>query len=133
MTVPINFRPEAVEEIDATFQWYEEQRGGLGEEFFSAFLSQLDRIRENPEGWAVLYRKIRACPMRRFPYVIYYSCTTRRDQCYCRSTRAQESARLAAKSIAVGERRAPGADYETHGWVWLFLRKPELKTTAEAR
>ena len=65
MTVPINFRPEAVEEIDATFQWYEEQRGGLGEEFFSAFLSQLDRIREHPEGWAVLYRKIRACPMRR--------------------------------------------------------------------
>jgi len=49
MTVPINFRPEAVEEIDATFQWYEEQRGGLGEEFLSAFLSQLDGIRENPE------------------------------------------------------------------------------------
>jgi plasmid stabilization system protein ParE len=72
MTVPINFRLEAVEEIDVTFQWYEEQRGGLGEEFFSAFLSQLDRIRENPEGGAVLYRKIRACPMRRFPYVIYY-------------------------------------------------------------
>jgi plasmid stabilization system protein ParE len=72
MTVSINFRPEAVEEIDATFQWYEEQRGGLGEEFFSAFLSQLDRIRDNPEGWTVLYRKIRACPMRRFPYVIYY-------------------------------------------------------------
>src|SRR5947208_13211276 len=38
MTVPINFRPEAVEEIDATFQWYEEQRGGLGEEFLSALL-----------------------------------------------------------------------------------------------
>ena len=36
MTVPINFRPEAVEEIDATFQWYEERRGGLGEEFLSA-------------------------------------------------------------------------------------------------
>ncbi|SRR5712692_7502084 len=29
MTVPINFRLEAVEEIDATFQWYEEQRRGL--------------------------------------------------------------------------------------------------------
>jgi hypothetical protein len=26
MTVSINFRPEASEEIDATFQWYEEQR-----------------------------------------------------------------------------------------------------------
>jgi len=26
-----------------------------------------------------------------------------------------------------------GAAYETHGWVWLFLRKAEPKTTAEAR
>jgi hypothetical protein len=50
MTVSINFRPEAVEETDATFQWYQEQRRGLGEEFFSALLSQLDRIRDNPEG-----------------------------------------------------------------------------------
>ncbi len=72
MTVPIHFRPEAVDEIDATFQWYEEQRAGLGEEFLSALLDQLDRMQQNPEGWAVLYRKIRACPMRRFPYVIYY-------------------------------------------------------------
>jgi plasmid stabilization system protein ParE len=72
MTLPFDFRPEAVEEIDATFHWYEEQRAGLGEEFFSAFLHQLDRIQESPEGWAVLYRNIRACPMRRFPYVIYY-------------------------------------------------------------
>jgi hypothetical protein len=48
MTVTINFRLEAVEEIDATFQWYEEQRGGLGEEFFSAFLSQLDRFGRIP-------------------------------------------------------------------------------------
>jgi|SRR5437899_6975809 len=72
MTLSFDFRPEAVEEIDATFQWYEEKRAGLGEEFFSAFLRQLDRIQESPEGWAVLYRQVRACPMRRFPYVIYY-------------------------------------------------------------
>jgi plasmid stabilization system protein ParE len=72
MNLPVDFRLEAVEEVDAAFTWYEEQRPGLGEEFFTAFLERLDRIQENPEGWAVLYRKIRACPMRRFPYVIYY-------------------------------------------------------------
>jgi plasmid stabilization system protein ParE len=72
MTVPIDFRLEAVDEVDAVFLWYEDQRPGLGEEFLSAFLEQLDRIGENPEGWAVIHRKIRACPMRAFPYVIYY-------------------------------------------------------------
>jgi len=26
-----------------------------------------------------------------------------------------------------------GADYETHGWVWLFLRESAAKTAAEVR
>ena len=72
MTVPINFRLEVLDEIDGAIRWYEKQRVGLGDEFFSALLNQFDLIRENPEGWAILYRKVRACPMRRFPYVIYY-------------------------------------------------------------
>jgi toxin ParE1/3/4 len=72
MTLPIDFRLEAVEEVDTTFQWYEDHRAGLGEEFFAALLEQLDRIQENPEGWAVSYRKIRPCPTKRFPYIIYY-------------------------------------------------------------
>ena len=72
MNLTADFRLEAVEEVDAAYAWYEEQRAGLGEEFLGAFLEQLERIQENPEGCAVLYRKIRACPMRRFPYVVYY-------------------------------------------------------------
>ena len=67
MTVPINFRLEVLDEIDGAIRWYEKQRVGLGDEFFSALLNQFDLIRENPEGWAILYRKVRACPMRRFP------------------------------------------------------------------
>jgi toxin ParE1/3/4 len=72
MNLPLDFRLEAVEEVDAAYVGYEAQRVGLGEEFFAAFLEQLDGIQANPEGWAVLYRKIRACTMQRFPYVIYY-------------------------------------------------------------
>jgi plasmid stabilization system protein ParE len=72
MTLPIDFRLEAVDEVDAAYAWYEEQRAGLGEEFLAAFLAQLERIQENPAGWAIRNRKVRACPMRRFPYVLYY-------------------------------------------------------------
>lgn len=72
MTLPIDFSPKAVGEVDGAYLWYENQRVGLGEEFLSALLSQLERIQENPDGWAVLYRKIRACPIRHFPYVVYY-------------------------------------------------------------
>ena len=72
MTLAIDFRLEAVEEVDAAYKWYDEQRAGLGEEFLESLLKRLDEIQATPEGWAFLYRKIRACPMRRFPYVIYY-------------------------------------------------------------
>jgi plasmid stabilization system protein ParE len=72
MTTPIDFRSEAVEEIDDAFTWYEEQRVGLGDEFLFAFLARIHDLQEDPQRWAVLYRKIRACPMRRFPYIIYY-------------------------------------------------------------
>ena len=72
MTRPVDFRPEAVDEVDAAYEWYEEQRAGLGEEFLATLVSRLDEIQASPEGWAILYRGIRACPMRRFPYIIYF-------------------------------------------------------------
>lgn len=72
MTLPIDFRIEAVEEVDVAYDWYEEQRAGLGEAFLEALLKHIDDIQASPAGRAVLYRGIRACAMRRFPYVIYY-------------------------------------------------------------
>jgi len=72
MTLPIDVRREAVDEVDAAYEWYEEKHAGLGEEFLTALLKRLDDIQTRPDGWAVLYRKIRACPMRKFPYIIYY-------------------------------------------------------------
>ena len=72
MTLPMDFELDAIDEVDAAFAWYEEQRPGLGEKFFSNLLAQLDLIQENPESWALLHRNVRACTIRRFPYVVYY-------------------------------------------------------------
>ena len=85
LTLPIDFRLEAVDEVDAAYEWYDERRADLGEEFLEALFEQLNDIQARPEGWAVLYRKIRACPMRRFPYIIYVSSLARADQ-RCRSS-----------------------------------------------
>ncbi len=38
MTLPIDFGPEAVGEVDATYEWYDQRRAGLGEEFLEALL-----------------------------------------------------------------------------------------------
>jgi plasmid stabilization system protein ParE len=72
MTLPIDFRLEVLDEVDAAYQWYEQQRAGLGEEFLTALVDQIGLIEENPELFGVLHRKIRACALKRFPYVIYY-------------------------------------------------------------
>ncbi len=72
MSLPIDFEIDAVDDVDGAFAWYENEQAGLGERFLEAILDQLDRIQENPEAHAILYRKTRACPIRGFKYVIYF-------------------------------------------------------------
>ena len=76
MTLPLSMEPESVADVDAAFLWHENERAGLGEEFFEELLDQLDRIQQNPEASAVLYRKVHASPMGRFAYIIYYRATS---------------------------------------------------------
>ena len=33
----------------------------------------------------------------------------------------------------IAAQKESGADYDTHGWVWLFLREPAVRTTAGVR
>ena len=72
MRLPVVFRPEARDEVDEAFAWYERQRPGLGEEFLAAVREVLDRIQENPEIYAVAYRDVRRGLTGRFPYGVFY-------------------------------------------------------------
>ncbi len=72
MSLPLAYRPEVREEIDAAYTWYEQRRAGLGEKFLTAVRDVLDRIQQNPEMYGVAYRDVRGVPLRRFPYVVYY-------------------------------------------------------------
>lgn len=72
MNLPLVFRPEARDEIDAAYAWYEQQRVGLGEEFLSAIREVLDRIEQTPSVYAPVYRDVRRGLTRRFPYGLFY-------------------------------------------------------------
>lgn len=48
----------------------------MGDRFLVAVENQLERIRDNPEMYAVLRSQIRAAPIRKFPYVVYYRIET---------------------------------------------------------
>jgi toxin ParE1/3/4 len=66
MSLPLVFRIEVSDEVDAACTWYDRQREGLGEEFLNSLTQQLDRIQQNPEMYAELYKGVRGAPMRRF-------------------------------------------------------------------
>src|SRR5215813_12941845 len=72
MKLPIIVRPEAEADAAAAFDWYEEQRFGLGIEFLSQLERCLERIGDFPEGNPVIYRKYRRALTSRFPYKVFY-------------------------------------------------------------
>jgi plasmid stabilization system protein ParE len=76
MRFPIAFLPEAEEDIESAHNWYEQQLAGLGEGFLEAFHDLVERLRDTPQMYGIFRRDIRAAPLRRFPYVVYYRART---------------------------------------------------------
>jgi toxin ParE1/3/4 len=72
VSLPVIFRPEAERDIAEAAGWYEGQRPGLGNEFLLGVGEATARIRSMPRSYAVAYRRLRACPVARFPYILYY-------------------------------------------------------------
>jgi plasmid stabilization system protein ParE len=72
VSLPAIYLPEAEDDVDTAYGWYEGQRAGLGDQFLEALRELVDRLQDNPQLYGVFRRDIRAAPLRRFPYVVYY-------------------------------------------------------------
>lgn len=70
--IPVIFRPDAEDDIDAIHDWYEEQRPGLGDEFFEELLATIENISAYPAGFRIVKRNTRRALLHRFPYAIYF-------------------------------------------------------------
>lgn len=68
----IAFRRQARRELDEAGDWYEQERTGLGLEFFAEIERLLNRVTSNPEQFPILYRGTRKAVTRRFPYCVYF-------------------------------------------------------------
>jgi len=68
----IIIRPEAENDINSAYDWYEEQRTGLGSEFALELMDRVDRIMDTPQLYSDLYCGIRRALLRKFPFGIYY-------------------------------------------------------------
>jgi len=72
MAFPLIINPEAEDDLGDAYRWYEQQRPGLGGEFFECVEEVFSRIRRTPEIHAVTYKTVRQALVRRFPYVVCY-------------------------------------------------------------
>ena len=59
MSLPLKFSRAAKRDIDVAFVWYENQRPGLGDEFLAAVDECIERIRGNPERYAIVRKDLR--------------------------------------------------------------------------
>jgi plasmid stabilization system protein ParE len=78
MSAPVVFLPAARDDLDAAYVYYEQQRRGLGDQFAVAVRHRIDAIQKQLLACGVIYNDIRAAPVQRFPYVIYYPLETER-------------------------------------------------------
>jgi plasmid stabilization system protein ParE len=72
MVYKLIVEPEAEYDLHQAFDWYEQQRSGLGREFLECVDEVLKRLSEMPESRAVDYRNARLALVKRFPYVVCY-------------------------------------------------------------
>ena len=66
-------RKEAEEDINETYERYEEKQTNLGVEFVSELESILETIEENPKLYAKAFKNVRRALCKRFPYSVYFT------------------------------------------------------------
>lgn len=72
------FHVDATAEMQAAAAYYEEQTGGLGEDFLDEIEHCLHRIEQFPQLWSIYDGEFRRCLLRRFPCGLIYRHARRR-------------------------------------------------------
>jgi toxin ParE1/3/4 len=64
--------PEAERDITDAYDWYEQQRRGLGDDFALCLEAGLYAIQERPKSFPRIRRNARRILIHRFPYLILF-------------------------------------------------------------
>lgn len=75
MAVELIIAPEALQDIDESYGWFEERRIGLGEDFLTCVDACVQNICRLPELYPKVHEDYRRALVRRFPYAVFYEYT----------------------------------------------------------
>jgi plasmid stabilization system protein ParE len=70
MAVELVLAPEAEQDIDEAYSWYEKQGIGRGEDFLNRVDACIQGILRNPEAHAIVHEHYRRALVRRFPSAV---------------------------------------------------------------
>ncbi len=73
MKFPVIIEPAAEADLQAAFEWYEDQVEGLGHEFFVSIRACLGRLERTPKMYPSILENLRRARVERFPFGIFYS------------------------------------------------------------
>ena len=69
----LRYTNRAKDDIELAFEWYENQRRGLGFEFLDCVEIAVKEILTLPEMYQISYSNFRRNVIRRFPFSIFYT------------------------------------------------------------
>lgn len=72
MSKPLIIEPEAEADLFEAYDWYEDQREGLGMDFVLCFEATLAAIAERPRSFPIVAKRTRRALTHRFPYLVLF-------------------------------------------------------------
>lgn len=72
MATRLVLAPVVEQDISEAYDWYEDRRTGLGEDFLLCVDACFESVRRSPEMYPVAHGEHRRCLVRRFPYAVFY-------------------------------------------------------------
>jgi plasmid stabilization system protein ParE len=72
MAYTIAVKPGAEDDIDHAYNWYEDQRKGLGKEFLAELEVYYKKLEQQPMVFGKASKNYRQVVLRKFPYIILF-------------------------------------------------------------
>ena len=66
------FHPDVTTEVSASYNWYQEQANGLGDDFLHELESSYEAITELPDTWPKFQKGFRRFLLGKFPFSVIY-------------------------------------------------------------
>lgn len=68
----LKLESEAVEDLAQSYEYYENQKEGLGEEFAKEVKNKITKIVRKPDSYSAFYKETRKAPIKKFPFNLLY-------------------------------------------------------------